>query len=106
MQSVKQECIKCYFLSLLYDPTWDWTPISQITGKHSTHYANEPVNIYIYTWKNSSWWLRDQKNMVDVAKSYIPTFIAPVSGDKQGLFYVHIKCNILKSDSYVYEKIS
>ena len=41
MLSVKQGSIKYYFfLSLWYDSTWDWTPISQTIGEHSTHYAN------------------------------------------------------------------
>ena len=36
MQSVKQGSIKYHFLSLWYDSTWDWTPVSQAIGKHST----------------------------------------------------------------------
>ena len=30
------------FLSLWYDLTWDWTPVSQTIGKHSTHYTKAP----------------------------------------------------------------
>ena len=37
MQSVKQGGIKYHFLSLWYDSTWDWTPVSRTTGEHSTH---------------------------------------------------------------------
>ena len=37
MLSVKQGGIKYYFLSLWYDSTWDWIPVSQTIGKHSTH---------------------------------------------------------------------
>ena len=28
------------FLSLWYDSTWDWTPVSRTIGEHSNHYAN------------------------------------------------------------------
>ena len=37
MLSVKQGGIKYHFLSLWYDSTWDWTPVSQVIGEHSTH---------------------------------------------------------------------
>ena len=37
MLSVKQGSIKYHFLSLWYDSTWDWTPVSLAIGKHSTH---------------------------------------------------------------------
>ena len=40
MLSVKQESIKDYFLSLWYDLTWDWTPVSQTIGEHSNYYTN------------------------------------------------------------------
>ena len=40
MLSVKQEGIKYYFLSLLYDSTWDWTPVSRTIGEHFTHLGN------------------------------------------------------------------
>ena len=36
--SVKQGGIKYHFLSLWYDSTWNWTPVSRATGEHSTHY--------------------------------------------------------------------
>ena len=35
--SIKQGGIKYHFLSLWYDSTWDWTPVSCTIGKHSTH---------------------------------------------------------------------
>ena len=35
--SVKQGDIKYHFLSLWYDSTWDWTPISRTIDEHSTH---------------------------------------------------------------------
>ena len=31
------------FLSLWYDLTWDWTPVSRTIGEHSTHLANSPL---------------------------------------------------------------
>ena len=34
MMSVKQGGIKYYFLSLWYDSTYGWTPVSQTTGEH------------------------------------------------------------------------
>ena len=37
MLSVKQGEIKYHFLSLWYNATWDWTLVSQVIGKHSTH---------------------------------------------------------------------
>ena len=36
MLSVKQSGIKYHFLSLWYDLTWNWTPVSQTIGKHYT----------------------------------------------------------------------
>ena len=30
MLSIKQGSIKYHFLSLWYDLTWDWTPVSQV----------------------------------------------------------------------------
>ena len=32
--------IKYHFLSLWYDSTWDWTPVSGAYVEHSNHYAN------------------------------------------------------------------
>ena len=43
MLSVKQGSIKYLFLNLWYDSTWDWTPVSQTIGEHSTYLANDPV---------------------------------------------------------------
>ena len=42
MLSVKQGVIKYHFLSLWYDSTWDWTPVSRAIGQYSSHEANEP----------------------------------------------------------------
>ena len=42
MLSVKQGGMKYDFLSLWYDSTWDWTPVSRTIGEHSTHKANDP----------------------------------------------------------------
>ena len=41
--SVKQGGIKCHFLSLWYDTTWDWTQVSQVNGENSNHYTNRTV---------------------------------------------------------------
>ena len=41
MLSVKQDDIKYHFLSLWYDSTWDWTPISRSIGEYSTYLTNE-----------------------------------------------------------------
>ena len=83
MLIVKQGSIKYHFLSLLYDSTRDWTPVSRTIGEHSNHYANGQVNmvekcscafkyiyiyIYIYTTKNP----RGRKEMeVNVWKTVI-----------------------------------
>ena len=37
MLSAKQGGIKYYFLSLWYDSTWDWTPVSRMIGEHSNN---------------------------------------------------------------------
>ena len=37
MLQVKQGGIKYHFLSLWYDLTWDWMPVSRGIGKHYTH---------------------------------------------------------------------
>ena len=46
MLSVKQEGIKYHFLSLWYDSTWDWTPVSWAIAKYSNHHANWQVMIF------------------------------------------------------------
>ena len=46
MLSVKQEGIKYHFFSLLYDSTWDRTPVSWTIGEHSTHLDNTYIHIY------------------------------------------------------------
>ena len=43
--SVKQVTIKYHFLSLWYDSTWDWTPVSRTTGDHSDQ-------IYKHKWRH------------------------------------------------------
>ena len=43
MLSVKQGGIKYHSLSLWYDSTWDWTPVSWTIGEQCTHSANGPV---------------------------------------------------------------
>ena len=40
MQSVKPGGIKYHFLSLRYDLTLDWTPVSRTIDERSTHSAN------------------------------------------------------------------
>ena len=40
MLSVKQGGIKYHFLSLWYDSTGDWTPVSKTIGEHSPHEDN------------------------------------------------------------------
>ena len=37
MLSVKHGGIKYRFLSVWYDSTWNWTPVSQTIGEHSTN---------------------------------------------------------------------
>ena len=36
MLSVEQGGIKYHFLSLWYNSTWDWTPVSRVIGEHFT----------------------------------------------------------------------
>ena len=45
MLSVKHGGIKYHFLSLWYDSTWYWIPVSRTIGKHSTHLASGPVKM-------------------------------------------------------------
>ena len=35
-----QEASSTIFLSLWYDSTWDWAPISRTIGEHFNHHAN------------------------------------------------------------------
>ena len=46
MLSNKQSGIKYPFLSLWYDSTYDWTPVSWTIGENSIHNANGPVKFY------------------------------------------------------------
>ena len=48
---VKRGGIKYHFLSLWYNSTWYWTPVSQTIGEHSTHMAKS------HTSKTSTVWL-------------------------------------------------
>ena len=48
MLSFKQGGNKYHFLTLSYNLTWNWSRISRAIGKHSNHYTNKPVYIYIY----------------------------------------------------------
>ena len=43
MLNVKWGGIEYHFLSLWYDSTWDWTPVSRTIDEHSTHFANSLV---------------------------------------------------------------
>ena len=43
MLSVKQGGIMYPLFSIWYDSAWDWTPVSQTIGEHSTYLANGPV---------------------------------------------------------------
>ena len=45
MLSVKQGGIKYHFLSLWYDSTKDWTPVSYTMAEQSTHKANGPLTV-------------------------------------------------------------
>ena len=41
MLSVKQGGINKHFLSLWYDSTWDWTPVSGAFGEHLSFFVND-----------------------------------------------------------------
>ena len=43
MLDIKQGGIKYHFLSLWYDSTWDWTPVSRTIDELSTHLTNNCV---------------------------------------------------------------
>ena len=45
MLCVKQGGIKYHFLSLWYDSTYDWTPVSRTIGEHSTRIFKEDFSI-------------------------------------------------------------
>ena len=47
MENVNQEGIKYHFLSFWYDLTWDWTPVYQTIGEHSTPLTNEFVHLLV-----------------------------------------------------------
>ena len=59
MLSVKQGGIKYHFLSLWYDLTWDWTPVSQTISEHST--------TFIYTQRKTA----EQLNIKDFSFSFL-----------------------------------
>ena len=44
--SDKQGGIKFHFLSLWYDSTWDWTPMSRTICEYSTHLTNGSIYMY------------------------------------------------------------
>ena len=46
--SVKQGGIKYHFLSLWYDSSWEWTPVSRTIGKHNYIYIYIYIYIYLY----------------------------------------------------------
>ena len=37
MMSIKEDGVKHNFLSLWYDLTWDWVPVSPAISEHSTN---------------------------------------------------------------------
>ena len=53
MLIVKQYGIKYRFLSLWYDSTWDWTPVSRTIGEYSTHYVHNKLLITYKIIQNS-----------------------------------------------------
>ena len=61
MLSVKQGGIKYQFLSLWYDSTWDWTPVSRTIGEHSNHYTNAPI-IYIFIYLQPHTYMHGYRN--------------------------------------------
>ena len=69
MLSDKQVGIKYHFLSLCYDSTWDWTPVSRTIGEHSIHLAkrkrlrsqNERETKMIECLKSALWQPRGDK---------------------------------------------
>ena len=68
MLIVKQGGIKYHFLSYWYDMTWDWTPVSQTIGEHSTkphlYYVN--VDISFSKWDTTARYVR-WSNLRDLA---------------------------------------
>ena len=50
MLSVKQGGIKYHFLSLWYDSTWDWTPVSRPIGEYSTTGPISDIGIMVRGW--------------------------------------------------------
>ena len=46
--SIKQGGIKYHFLSLWYNSTWDWTPVSRTIDKHSSQWALPYLTITWY----------------------------------------------------------
>ena len=50
------------FLRLWNDSTWDWTPVSQGIGEHSTHKISEPVNC-IKHWQITCFVIRYSVNL-------------------------------------------
>ena len=54
MLSAKQGDIKYHFLSLWYDSTWDWIPVSRAIGEHSTQLTKCKVIYRVFFIINST----------------------------------------------------
>ena len=76
MLNVKQGGIKYHFLSLWYDLTWDWTPISRTIGEHSNNpKQNNQLTIDIYWITTFNWGLFQGKSPAHIYLSiYLSIF--------------------------------
>ena len=95
MLSVKQGGMKYHFLSLRYDLTWDWTPVSRTICEYSSDYDNETVN-HIKT--EGNWHKRNTikargVTVLGVARSVMVIVVGNGHGDTSsnpGLDWLHL----------------
>ena len=63
MLSVKQGGIKYHFLSLCYDSTWDWIPVSRAIGEHST---TKPMGVFLIFYMLAVPILKPEKQLLNM----------------------------------------
>ena len=106
MTSVKQGGIKYHFLSLWSDLTWDWIPVSRVTGQHSTPLANLVIIIFAHLYDFKSLFLFKNCNHLfahgykrgnnrGLVANTLDYDILVSEFEFQSLYYVHLRTHTL-----------
>ena len=66
MLSVKQGNIKYNFMSLWYDSTWDWTPVSRAIGEHPKNNKTWYYTYFVQNFHLKKWFLIEISMLSDV----------------------------------------